>query len=453
MSILRLHLSTAHDMSDPLAPPVSSASPYPTATARAVTGVAPEAASAFAPDAARLLDANDDVATALRDLGAGTLVTLSAAQRGIDVTLVEEIGAGHKFAVRDLAAGVRIRKYGEFIGRVTRNVAAGEHVHVHNLVTSARRHGDDERAWCDQSGASAGVSGIGTPCTSVGESPVYDEDNADLYWVDVRDTPAIHRISLATGVERSWPMREDVGSIALTRQGGLVVALRSGFAFFDPATAMLKPIVDPEPERPMNRLNDGKCDAAGRFWCGSMNPDAGTADGSVYVLGSDLHCNRVLADFVTPNGMAWSPDGGTLYIADTRRGYIYAHDFDPQSATLGARRTFADTGSLPGGPDGATIDRDGYLWSALWGGGALVRFDPRGRIERVVRLPVSKPTSCTFGGAGYRQLFVTTATRGITAAQLSAEPLAGRVLQLDVGVAGLAPARFDSRADERERAA
>lgn len=394
---------------------------------------------------ATLLHANDDVATARSDLAAGVVVHLSCGATTASITLVDDIRSGHKFAVRDLATGLRIRKYGEFIGRVTGDVAAGASVHVHNLVTGARRTPGDAAAWCEQSDAPGSVRPVGAPRATVGESPVYDAESNCLYWVDVRDTPAIYRIDVDRGDERGWPMGEAVGSIALASRGMLLVGMRSGFAFFDPASGALSPIVDPEPDLPANRLNDGKCDGAGRFWCGSMNPDSGRAEGSLYVLDGNLDCRHVLGDFLTPNGMAWSPDGRTMYAADTRRGYIYAFDFDVTAGSLGKRRVFADLGALAGAPDGATVDCEGCLWSAQWDGGCLIRFDPQGHIERVIRVPVSKPTSCAFGGPEYRQLFVTTATRGLDRNGLRNEPMAGRVLQLDVGVAGMAPARFDHR--------
>jgi sugar lactone lactonase YvrE len=398
---------------------------------------------------ARLLAPNDDVATALFDLAAGEVVRVASGDVTREVTLVEPIPTGHKFAVRNLAAGLRIRKYGECIGRLEADVAAGAWVHVHNLVTSARRSADDDRAWSEQVDACDGLRAIGDARTRLGESPVWDAEGRRLYWIDVRETPAIHALEIDSGAQRRWPMAEDVGSIALADRGRLVAGLRSGFAWFDPVTGRLEPIVDPEPGVPQNRLNDGKCDPSGRFWCGSMNSETGTADGSLYVLEADLDCRRVLGDLFTPNGMAWSLDGRTMVLADTRRGVIWSFAFDAASGALGERRVFADLGALPGGPDGATFDSEGFLWSAQFDGACLIRYAPDGRMDRVVRLPVTKPTSCTFGGAGYRQLFVTTATRGLGEDRLRAEPMAGRVLVLDVGVAGLAPVRFRAAAERR----
>lgn len=399
---------------------------------------------------ASLLKPKDDVATALFDLSAGAVVRVSAGPVMRDVQLCDDIATGHKFAVRDLAAGLRIRKYGEYIGRLSIDVRAGAWVHDHNLATSARRDPDHERAWCEPT--ELPVQALGESRMSVGENPLFDARTNRLYWIDVRDTPAIHARDLSAGVEKRWPMAEDIGSIALTTRARLVVGLRSGFAFFDPVESVLEPIVDPEPGRPHNRLNDGKCDPSGRFWCSSMNPESGLAEGSLYVLDPDLSCRRMHGQYFTPNGLAWSLDGRTMYFSDTRRGAIYAFPFDDAAGMLGERKVFADLGALPGGPDGATVDCEGGVWSAHFDGGCVIRYDAGGRMDRIVRLPVTKPTACAFGGPGYGKLFVTTATRGLDADQLRAEPMAGRVLVLDVGVAGMPPVAFDAVDRQRKSA-
>jgi sugar lactone lactonase YvrE len=399
---------------------------------------------------AHLLDPVDDVATALRDLVPGEQVIVGAGAGLREVAVREPIAAGHKLALRALAAGLRIRKYGEYIGRTTCDIPAGAWVHEHNLATTARRTADMARAWDDAEPAR--IVGVpGNVRCALGESPVWRESDGCLWYVDLRDTPAIHALDPATGRERRWPMAEDIGCIVPCDDGTFIAGLRSGFAVFDPCTGALQPLVDPEPALSHNRLNDGKCDAQGRLWCASMNPDSGLAEGTLYALdGND--CRAVLAGWLTPNGMAWSPDGATFYMADSRRGTIDAFDFDGGRGTLSRRRVFADLAALPGGPDGATVDREGCLWSASFDGGCLLRLDPRGRIDRVVRLPVSKPASCAFGGPDYRTLFVTTASRALSPARLAAEPLAGRVLALDVGVAGLPAHAFSARHRARNAA-
>jgi sugar lactone lactonase YvrE len=386
----------------------------------------------------------DDVATAVRDLPSGAHVQVRHGAASFDVTLVEPVAAGHKFALRPLAQGLRIRKYGEYIGRTTRAIAAGALVHTHNLVTAARRSADLERAWHDAAGAApcnAAIRAVGEARCALGESPVWSTRDGLLYYVDLRDTPAIHALDPLAGAAQRWPMPEEIGCIVPCADGTLLAGLRSGFATFDPRSGALTYFLDPEPDLPRNRLNDGKCDARGRLWCGSMNPDSAIAEGSLYVL-EGRTCRRVAGGWLIPNGMAWSPDDATMYVADTRRGVVDAYPFDADAGTLGERRTLVDLGALPGGPDGAAVDREGFLWSAIFDGGCLVRLDPHGSIERIVRLPVSKPASCAFGGPDHGTLFVTTAARGLDAARLAAEPLAGRVLALDVGVAGWPPAMY-----------
>lgn len=387
------------------------------------------------PADAKLLSITDDVATALRPLFRGEEVQLPT---GRVVMLVQDVPFGHKFSVRDLAEGMRIRKYGEYIGRLSYDVGPGEWVHDHNLVTTARRppmtgEGRQETARIEES--------FGPVCT-VGESPVWDQRLQRLYWVDVRETPAVHWLDRSSGIHGSASMKEDIGSLVLASDGRLVLALRSGFAFFDHDTGTIESIIDPEPDNPDSRLNDGKCDEAGRLWCGSMNPESGRATGQLYCLNTDGTCSPGLGSFLTPNGPVISKDGRTLYLSDTRQSIIYAYDYDIAAGYLGPRRIFADLGAFPGGPDGATLDEDGYLWSAQWDGGCLLRLDPAGHIDRIITMPVSKPTSCCFGGADGRQLFVTTATRGLSEDRRRSEPLAGRVLVLDVGVGGPPPARF-----------
>jgi sugar lactone lactonase YvrE len=392
--------------------------------------------------AARVLDARDDVAVALAALPRGTSVALTVGTDVRHVRLADDIPFGHKFTLRALGAGLRVRKYGEPIGRLTCDVGEGAWVHVHNLQTAANRDAQFADARSRAVGPATPVAQAGRARCSVGENPLFDADLQRLYWIDVRDTPAIHARDLPDGREHRWPMAEDIGSIALAGRGRLLAALRSGFAFFFIDDGRLEPIVDPEPDRPRNRLNDGRCDAAGRYWCGSMNPDSGTADGSLYVLDRTLTVRKVRDGYFTPNGMTWSADGRTMFVADTRRGLIQQHDFDAASGALGEPRLFADFGSQPGGPDGATVDAEGGLWWALFDGGCIVRFAPGGHLHKVVRVPVDKPTACAFGGRDGRTLFVTTASRALGPTGLQAQPLAGRVLALDVGVAGVPPTAF-----------
>lgn len=391
------------------------------------------------PVRAVLLDAHDDVATALVELAAGSAISVSGAGPTCDVRPVERIPAGHKLAVRDLGAGLRIRKYGEPIGRLTADVPAGGWVHEHNLVTSARKDPDQERAWCAKQ--SAAVHAIGAHA-AWGDSPLYDAHSHRLYWVDAGDAPALHSVDLASGAQSRHALDEPIAAITLTETPQLLALRRSGFAHFDPADGRVAPLRDAATAPHDHALAEGRCDPAGRLWWGTLQPASGIAGGTLNVVDRTLDVRRADAGWFAPCGYAWSPDAATMYCADARRGVIFAFDFEVDAGTLDARRVFADVGALPGGPAGASVDAEGCLWSAQFDGGCLVRYDPRGRMDRVIRLPVSRPTACVFGGPHYRQLFVTTASRGLDAAQRTAEPMAGQVLALDVGVAGLPPPAF-----------
>jgi sugar lactone lactonase YvrE len=393
-----------------------------------------------------LLAPGDDVATAVRALDPGMRVEVRRGDVVRVVDVVERIPPGHKFALRPLAARLRVRKYGEYIGRTTSAIRAGAWLHDHNLETTARRSPDLECALRDAK-PPASLRPVGNARCALGESPVWDARDERLFFVDLRDTPAIHVHDPVRDRDERWPMPEDIGCIVPAADGTFVAGLRSGFATFDPVSAVLDYFLDPEPHLAGTRMNDGKCDARGRLWCGSMNPDSAIPEGTLYALEGRERCRPVVDGWLTPNGIAWSLDGATMYVADTRRGTIDAFAFDANAGSLGERRVFVDLAALPGGPDGACVDAEGCLWSAIFDAGCLLRIDPSGRIDRAVRVPVSKPTSCAFGGRDYRTLFVTTASRMLSPSRLAAEPLAGRVLALDVGVAGLAPSVFGANVE------
>jgi sugar lactone lactonase YvrE len=285
----------------------------------------------------------------------------------------------------------------------------------------------------------------------LGESPVWSVRDRVLYWVDIK-APAIHRFDPATRIDRSWPVAQEIGSIALRQGGGLVAALRDGFALIEPDLTTLEWITDPETDQPLNRFNDGKCDRQGRFWSGTMHDPPGPPEtyferdpvGVLYRLDVDDSCHAMADGILVSNGLAWSPDGTAMYFTDSPRRTIWTYDCDPATGNLGQRRTFAEIPEAPGRGtgDGATVDAEGFYWSAEFRGSRLVRYAPDGTADRTVDLPVSRPTSCAFGGDGLATLFVTSAKIMLNAAELAAEPLAGALFALDVGVGGLAEAEF-----------
>lgn len=279
------------------------------------------------------------------------------------------------------------------------------------------------------------VERIGDLTDVLGESAVWSTAESALYWVDIRH-PAIRRWNSRTGQTDSWTMPELVGSIALRRDGGLLVALRRSLAFFDPASGALEHVAAPEEDRPQMRFNDGRCDRRGRFWAGTMNNDTRAPEGALYRLDATHRLVKIADGFSIPNSLAWSPDGTTLYFADSLRYAISAYDFEPETGELGAQRPFAQTQS-PSIPDGSTVDAEGYLWNAEYDGWRVVRYAPDGSVDRIVELPVQRPTSCAFGGPNLDLLYITTATQRLTAGELARQPLAGAVLAIEPGVRGL----------------
>jgi sugar lactone lactonase YvrE len=275
----------------------------------------------------------------------------------------------------------------------------------------------------------------------LGEGALWDAAEQRLYWVDIKRRE-VHRFDPARRHDERWAVAEYVGCLAVRASGGLVLALRSGFHFFDPATGATTPVVNPEPERAENRFNDGKTDRQGRFWAGSMHDPETLPTGSLYRLDGDLSCRRMAEGFVIPNALCWSPDGRTMYHADTARRTVWAWACDPGRGEIASRRTFVEIAPADGAPDGATVDADGFVWVAHWGGWRLSRFDPSGRLERAVRLPVQQPTCPAFGGPGLDVLYVTSASIGLPEAERARQPWAGAILALDPGVRGLPEARF-----------
>ena len=272
----------------------------------------------------------------------------------------------------------------------------------------------------------------------LGEGPVWDGAAGRLYWVDIKN-PAVHALEPATGALRRWPMPAPIGTIGLRARGGLVAALKSGFAFVDLDSGIVTPIIDPEADRPGNRFNDGHVDARGRFWAGSMDDGEGKPTGDLYRLDADLSVTRFAAGFVVTNGIEWSADGRTLYFVDSGQRVIYADAFDMAAGQPGARRVFARLTADQGYPDGLTVDAEDHVWGAHWDGARLTRYRPDGTVERVIPMPVPRVTSCCFGGPDLDILYVTTASIGLS----PVPALAGGVFAITgLGVRGRPAPRF-----------
>jgi sugar lactone lactonase YvrE len=287
------------------------------------------------------------------------------------------------------------------------------------------------------SDAAAATPDVAVDCScTLGESPVWSAAEQALYWVDLR-APALHRLDVTTGATRTWPMPALIGGVVLRERAGPLVALQNGIHALDLATGECTLVVAPEPVEPDRRLNETKCDRAGRLWTSTMRDFGLTATGSLYRIGHDRVAHRVLTDLRVPNALCWSPDDTTMYLADTRDGRLRAYAWDRDGGTPGPMRVLVDDGVLPGAPDGAIVDADGCVWNARYGGGAVARITPDGVVDRVVALPVPNVTSCALGGADLRTLYVTTARQRMSAEELAAMPSAGAVFALRVSTPGL----------------
>ena len=281
---------------------------------------------------------------------------------------------------------------------------------------------------------------IGTQIDILGESPVWDDRTQCLYWVDIR-RPAIRRLQADSGHIDSWAMPDLVGSIALTDEGRLLVALPQFIALFDFVSGSLEAFARPPELVSGHRFNDGRCDRQGRFWVGSMHNITRAPEGVLYKLEGRGELQPVRSGICIPNSLAFSPDGRTMYFADSLRYSLYAYDYDPASGRMDRERVLVTT-LPPGFPDGSTVDAEGFIWNAEFDGWRVVRYAPDGRVDRVIPMPVQRPTCCAFGGADLDILYITTASQKMTPAELAAQPLAGALLALDVGVRGLPEPRF-----------
>jgi sugar lactone lactonase YvrE len=269
----------------------------------------------------------------------------------------------------------------------------------------------------------------------LGEGPVWDAARHALVWVDV-DRGLVHRRVPGRG-EETFAAGQPVGCAVPRAGGGLALALRDGFALIDPGRGEPRLVAPVEQERSWARMNGGACDARGRFWAGTMSLRGDTRNAALYRLDPDLTVTRVLPCISVSNGIGWSPAGDVLYHVDTPRGRIDLYDFDADAGTIAGRRAVIPVSDELGQPDGLTVDAEGGIWVALWGGAAVQRFWPDGELAERVELPVTNVTACCFGDADLGTLYVTTASRGV-----AHEPLAGALFALRPGVRGLPSTPF-----------
>ena len=281
---------------------------------------------------------------------------------------------------------------------------------------------------------------------AVGECPRWDERLQRLWWVDIL-APALHCYDPESGEDMSIEMPEHIGSFALTEDGGFVAAMRSGIWLLDWAGRPLRQLCPNPGDVKTTRFNDGRCDAHGRFWVGTIDETRVSNAAALYRLDGE-QLIRIEDGLLNSNGLAFSPDGRWLYHSDTPRFSIYRRSYDATTGIAGEREPWVSFGPSETGqrrPDGAAVDAEGYYWSALYDAGRVVRISPAGKIVAEYELAARCPTMCAFGGPDLRTLYVTTARHGRSAAELEALPLSGGVFAMKTDVPGMIEPRCTLR--------
>ena len=284
------------------------------------------------------------------------------------------------------------------------------------------------------------------------EGPRWYDDRQELLWVDILGCRFLRATLTADGGAeqvQSTDLDRHVGAVAPVAGGGYVLAAGQGFLFVDDGGS-IRELAQPEACNTKVRMNDGACDPQGRFWAGTMAYDESPGAGTLYRLELDGRCSTVLTGLTISNGIGWSPDGATMYLSDSGAGSVDAFDFDQPSGAISGRRTLVHIDRPGVAPDGLTVDEQGDIWVGLYGGWAVNRYRSDGSLRATVDIPVAQATSCAFGGADRRTLFVTTGRERLDPDALERQPDAGRVFSvtgLDSSGPGCVPYRGEFALD------
>lgn len=272
----------------------------------------------------------------------------------------------------------------------------------------------------------------------IGEGPVWDGRGGRLIWIDVA-AGLIHSFDPSTKVVTTHNAGQPVGSVALCADGGLIAAMRDGIGLFRDEGEELIRFIEIEKDLTGSRMNDGKCDCRGRFWAGTMDVDHAPGTGTLYrveQVDGELKVLAQLRGTTISNGLDWSDDNRRMYYVDSVTQRIDVFDFEAEAGLITSRRPFVVIPRPDGLPDGMTVDAEGYVWVALFGGGRVRRYSPGGEVDMEVEVPVTLVTSCTFGGRDLRDLYITTARHRLTATEATAQPTAGALFASRPGPQG-----------------
>lgn len=275
----------------------------------------------------------------------------------------------------------------------------------------------------------------------LGEGALWCPREQVLWWFDVSSVH-LWRFAPGSGRVEHWPLPKRAGSFGLRKDGGLLFAFQKGFATLEVPGGDFTWREVPGIAFGDERFNDGKVDRAGRFWAGTLDRTVSNPIGQLYRLDTAFGVTVMDRGFTVSNGIGWSPDDRVMYFTDTTARCIYRYDFDVASGQISNRRVFAEVEPGHGGPDGMTVDAQGHVWSAQFDRWCIHRYAPDGRLDRVIRMPVQRPTTCMFGGPDLATLYVTSARVGLPADAHQSQPQAGNLFAIDPGVRGLPESRF-----------
>jgi len=283
----------------------------------------------------------------------------------------------------------------------------------------------------------------------LGEGITWSVDQENLYWLDVVIPSKLFQLHLPTNKLSTFIMPEMISSISIRSKKDLIVASQYGVYNYNLTSNNFTRLIETEPLLKFNRSNDGASDIKGRFWFGTMqnNLDEEGNDipitknsGSLYRLDIDLTLDKIESNLGIPNTFIWNPDNTKFYFTDSMEGIIYSYDFNEKSGEITNKTNFATFNR--GIPDGSTMDSEGFVWNCRWGGSCVVRFDPLGRVDRVLEVPVANVTNCVFGGKDLKTLFITTARQGLSKEYVKKNPYAGSLFAIDLSIKGIEDNNF-----------
>ena len=277
----------------------------------------------------------------------------------------------------------------------------------------------------------------------IGEGPIWHSEEESLYWVNFIEQFQISKYNPERRTLEVFDTGMPVMALGIRKAGGFIAASAKGIAFWDTQTKTLRPLCDPLAGRLKIRFNDAATDSGGRFWVGTVN-DANPQgpDAELFCVSGDGSYKVMDRNITVANGIGWSPNRKIMYFTDSFRYSIYAYEYDAESGMISERRTFVQTTPDAGIPDGLTVDSEGCVWSAYWGGWKVVRYNPDGKIDREYKMPVPNPTSCAFGGKHLDELYVTSASLGLSKEEKAQHPLSGDLFCIKAGIRGMDEPRF-----------